>query len=280
MITNIKDLPTYCINLEKRTDRWDLVQSQPGFKDFHHMQRFIGVDGSKIDIMKDDRITMLTKRNIMKKTRRAHEELSTAGGVGCYLSHVKLWEKFFYESSAQAMLVFEDDVKLTGDSYKNLQSLFDNSNILKNPTAYDFCILSPSSHPKYTTRIPNYKDDANLDGLDSFTTLVAYIITRKGAEKILPLVYPIESHIDQFIGVCSSMKLLDVCAPKTKIFKYNVTASDIYDNGGCDVCDVPTDFSKHSIIIPKSEYYRYKTEEIILIGLVGYAMFQYYFKKK
>lgn len=229
--------------------------------------------------MEDDRISLLTKRNIVKKTRRAHEELSTPGGVGCYLSHVNLWQKFLTESSAPAMLVFEDDVKLTEDSYKNLQSLFDKSNILKNPTAYDFCILSPSSHPKYTTRILNYKDDSNLDKLTSFTTLVGYVITRKGAEKILPLVFPIESHIDQFIGICSNMNLLDVCAPKSKIFKYNASASDIYDNGGCELCDVPTDFSKHSILIPKSEYYRYKVEETIIIGLIGYLMFKYYIRK-
>ncbi len=279
MITNIKDLPTYCINLEKRNDRLELVKSQPGYKDFSHMKRFIGVDGSKIDIMSDSRITLLTKRNIMKKTRRSHEELSTAGGVGCYLSHVSLWQKFLHESSAPAMLVFEDDVKLTEDSYRNLQSLLESSPILQNTNEYDFCMLSPSSS-KNTIRSGTFKNDSKLDRLDAFFSTVSYIVTRKGVEKILPLVFPIESHIDCFIGVCSLLRLLDVCSPKKRMFYYLSTESDIYDSGGCELCDVPTDFAKHSVIIPKHEYYRYKAEEAILIGLVGYTMFNYFMRKK
>ncbi len=280
MISNIKDLPTYCINLEKRTDRWNMVQSQPGFKDFEHMQRFIGVDGSKIDIMKDDRITLLTKRNIMKKTRRAHEELSTKGGVGCYLSHVQLWQKFLNESHSSAMLVFEDDVKLSEDSYKNLQYLLVSSPILQNTNEYDFCILSPSSNPIYTSRSVEFKGDKKLDRLNNFTCLVSYIITRRGAEKILPLVFPIESHIDGFISVCSSMNILNVCAPKKKMFYYNITKSNIYDNDGCDICDIKPGFSKDNVIIPKTEYYRYKAEEALIIGVLGLAMINYFMNKR
>jgi GR25 family glycosyltransferase involved in LPS biosynthesis len=279
-IKDIKDLPTYCINLEKRTDRWTMIQSQPGFEEFKHMQRFIGVDGSKIDIMKDDRITFLTKRNIVKKTRRAHEELSTKGGVGCYLSHVQLWQKFLNESHAPAMLVFEDDVKLTEDSYKNLQTQLLSSPTLQNTNAYDFCILSPSSNPRYTSRSVEFKGEKGLDRLNNFTCLVSYIITRKGVEKILPLVFPIESHIDGFISACSSMNVLDVCAPKKSMFKYITTKSDIYDNGGCEICNIPTNFTKDKVIIPKTEYYRYKAEETLIIGVLGLAMINYFMKKK
>ena len=88
----LDSLPTYCINLERRTDRWDLVKAQPGFKEFKSIERYIGVDGSKIDIREDSRVSFLTKRNILQNTRRAHEQLSTAGGVGCYLSHMGLWQ--------------------------------------------------------------------------------------------------------------------------------------------------------------------------------------------
>ena len=279
MITNIKDLPTYCINLEKRQDRWNMVQSQPGFKDFNHMQRFIGVDGSKINIMEDDRITLLTKRNIIKNTRRAHEELSTAGGVGCYLSHVQLWQKFLNESHADAMLVFEDDVKLTETSYNDLQNLLQSSKTLQNTTEYDVCIVAPSTTTN-TVRSGSFKGDLYLDRLDAFFSTLSYIVTRRGIEKILPLALPIESHIDCFIGVCSSLNLLDVCSPKKQMFRYISTKSDIYDTNGCDICDVKPGFSKDKVIISKAEYYRYKAEETLIIGVLGLAMLNYFLKKK
>jgi hypothetical protein len=145
---------------------------------------------------------------------------------------------------------------------------------------YDFCALSASSNPKYTTRVPNFKNEHKLDRLNSFTNFGAYIITRKGAQTILPHVFPIQAHIDCFVGICSSMNIIDLCAPKEKIFKYNISTSDIYDNNGCEICDIPVDFNKKSVLIPKHEYYRYKAEETLLIGLIAYTVFQHFMKGK
>ena len=79
----------YCINLKNRTDRWNTFSSQPAvieIKEKYKFERFDAYPGSTIDIKNDDRIALRTKRNIKEGSRRDHEDLNTAGGVGCYLS--------------------------------------------------------------------------------------------------------------------------------------------------------------------------------------------------
>lgn len=274
----LDSLPTYCINLERRTDRWDLVKAQPGFKEFKSIERYIGVDGSKIDIKEDSRVSFLTKRNILQNTRRAHEQLSTAGGVGCYLSHMGLWQKFLRDSSAPVALIFEDDVKLPAGIGRILQSFFDESPILADPTQWDFCILSPSK--SYSIMGEPFHGSSSVFRLERFVCLAGYMITRRGVERVLPHLLPIESHIDGFLTVASSLRTIDLVSPKEKIIQYNITKSDINDPNRCVICDVKTKFEEDSVIIPKTTYWRYQAEEAIVLGVIAYGIFLSWSKRK
>ena len=274
----LHSIPTYCINLERRVDRWDLVKSQPGFKEFKTINRFIGVDGKLIDIKEDERVSFLTKRNIILNTRRAHEQLSTAGGVGCYLSHINLWQKFLRESSAPVALIFEDDVKLPIGITDTLQTFFDKSPILADPTQWDFCILSPSK--SYSIIGESFHGSSDLFRLERFVCLAGYMITRRGVERVLPHLLPIESHIDGFLTVASSLRTIDLVGPKEKIIQYNITKSDIDSATKFPICDVKSDFEKDSVIIPKTTYWRYQAEEALLLGAVGYALYNAWSKRK
>jgi len=90
-IWSMDRIPSFCITLERRRDRWNRFQDQSGIERLN-VKRFIGVDGKTIDVTKDERVTTLTKRNIITKSRRSHEELDSIGGIGCALSHIAVWQ--------------------------------------------------------------------------------------------------------------------------------------------------------------------------------------------
>jgi len=275
----LDSIPTYCINLERRTDRWNLLKSQPGFHEFKSIQRYIGVDGKLLNIKEDPRVSFFTKRNILLNTRRAHEELSTAGGVGCYLSHVGLWQKFL-ESSAQVAFILEDDNKLPTGIAHTIQSFFDASPILADPTQWDFCVLSPHPSPIYTKIKEPFHGSNTVFRYERFISLAGYMITRRGVERVLPHLFPIESHIDAFLSVASSLNMIDLVGPKKLIMNIIETKSDIQDKDQCFICDVDTHYEKDSVIIPKTTYWRYQVEEALLLGALAYGMYIAWSKQK
>jgi glycosyl transferase family 25 len=104
----IDAIPAFCINLKRRLDRWKEFTSQPGVDALPVLKRFIGVDGKALNVRTDERIPLITKRNILANQRRSHEDLDTMGGVGCALSHIGVWE-WMVENNAPLCLIFEDD---------------------------------------------------------------------------------------------------------------------------------------------------------------------------
>ena len=60
----VDKIPAFCINLERRPDRWAEFTAQPGVQQLPNVKRFLAVDGSTIDYMTDPRIPMYTKKNI------------------------------------------------------------------------------------------------------------------------------------------------------------------------------------------------------------------------
>jgi GR25 family glycosyltransferase involved in LPS biosynthesis len=256
-----------------------LLKSQPGFQEFKSIQRYIGVDGKLLNIKEDSRVSFLTKRNVLLNTRRAHEELSTAGGIGCYLSHTGLWQKFL-ESSAQVAFILEDDIKLPSGIAHTIQSFFNASPILADPTQWDFCVLSPYPSPIYTKIKEPFHGSDTLFRYERFISLAGYMITRRGVERVLPHLFPIESHIDAFLSVASSLNIIDLVGPKKLIMNIIKTKSDIQDKDVCMICDVDTNYEKDSVLIPRTTYWRYQAEEAILLGALAYGMYLTWSKRK
>jgi glycosyl transferase family 25 len=274
-------IPIYCINLDRRKDRWDIVRNQPGFKEFPQIERFSAVEGKDIDVMKDDRISLVAKRNILLQTRRAHEEISTKGAIGCYLSHVGVWERFMKHSSAPYMLVMEDDVELLEGSRKKLEDFLASSTMMQDPSSWDLCILTPS---RGLTERGNVMPDSTLVRLDKFCLTVFYMISRRGIERMMPHIFPLEVQIDGYMSVCSTLRIIDAVtpnvAPNDRLFHYLPSKSDIFDQNGCAICDIKTKFENDSVIIPKTTYWRYQAEEALLLGVLAYGMYLTWSKRK
>jgi GR25 family glycosyltransferase involved in LPS biosynthesis len=130
---DITKIPVYCINLDSRPQRFLRFLEQEGIQGLT-IQRVAAVDGSRLQIVKNSKISIQTQYNIINHTRRSHGEINTPGAIGCSLSHYSIWEKFL-QTDKPYCLVLEDDasipkgfaesiVKYSKD-LDQLQSIFD-----------------------------------------------------------------------------------------------------------------------------------------------------------
>lgn len=99
----------YCINLDKRPDRWSYVQKHTakfGLK--KHIERF-----SAIDVRSNPKLRIYEK--LVK------ENFSTLAMCGCTLSHRRIIEQA-KQAGLKNVLVFEDDIKILKDNIGNIQN--------------------------------------------------------------------------------------------------------------------------------------------------------------
>jgi hypothetical protein len=89
----------YCINLDRRPDRWENVQKEFKRIGIENVERFPAVDGKKLSINNTSLVP---------------------GNVGCVLSHLEITKKA-KELGLKNYLVFEDDVQF----HKDFKKLFD-----------------------------------------------------------------------------------------------------------------------------------------------------------
>lgn len=260
---SLNSIPAFCITLERRSDRWKLF-SEDTEKEFTNIQPFFGVDGKTLDIKNDDRVLLSTKRNILNKTRRSHEELDSVGGVGCALSHIALWEYIANSTEHDLLIIFEDDITVRPGFVKHTDKIILNSSYLQNTDNWDILLLG-SSTPIETK--DNKFEPAVLD-VKNFFGLFSYIITKQGAKNLLDHVYPIHSHIDLWICIFKKIYGFSILILKDNRIDHGndkiIEKSDI-TNRECFICNIPSDYNG-SIIIP--DRYDNKWFMILLLSIV------------
>jgi GR25 family glycosyltransferase involved in LPS biosynthesis len=255
MPINILDIPVFCINLDRRPDRWKKFSSQPGIQDIPNLQRFSGIDGSKIPITDNPQISLMSQYNILNKTRRSHDEIDTKGAVGATLSHTSIWKLFLERyPDKEYCLVFEDDTYIPErlDEYiehcsKHLDEL---------PNKFDIWLLMyVLMDNKLTPIAPHWEKPNNFHGF------CAYIISRRGCERMLKDAFPIQMHIDRFANMKMNLGMCDIVIHKELRLTVLSSKSDI-QIGGCRICNVPSDMNKENIRAVNVYY---------LYGVIGYA---------
>lgn len=260
---SIDHVRSYCINLDRRPDRWAEVQSQPGIKAMPNVQRFPGVDGKTLNIDNDARVSTLCRYNIKNNTRRSHDLLDSIGGVGCALSHIALWTKLV-ESSENVFLVLEDDILATEEQWEHARQLFANNPKLADSTTWDiWSIGTLDCYEQMGTRPADKRviEDKWLK-CAQFVGLNAYFISRTGAQKLLQDVYPIQQHIDWYITYYGQTKPFKIIHNKLVNFKQRGTGSDIAMKEKCVICDIPTTVETSHYILPMD-----KTNTVVLAAL-------------
>jgi glycosyl transferase, family 25 len=266
----IESIPAFCITLERRKDRWKRFQDQPGIRKMN-IKRFIGVDGKTIDIKNDKRVGTLTKRSILHKMRRSHEELDSAGGVGCALSHIALWQ-WMVDNQQEMCMVMEDDAVIPDTFVEQGNKCIDQSFILKDPKKWDLWVIGAVCED--LTRIPQEPTTSGLVRAEAFVLAHCYIITLRAATKFLQDVYPIHCHIDFWMSIyCYLNDLRIVYNPKFRLVQAEVK-TDIQNENGCAICKVPIDYNKTHTMISHSELMIARSAEIVCIGIIGYWLYQ------
>ena len=239
----------YFINLKHRKDRWKRFSQQPELKElmkYYKYQRFEAVNGSTIDVMKDDRISLRTKRNIKGHIRRDHEELNTVGGVGCYLSHTSVWKKFL-ERDEKYAIVLEDDAELYDGFTADLQSAMKDTELLPQmPDVWFFESKDKPSPPKIKGRScgPWIKK--------ACSTFTGYLVSKQGAKKLLETAFPMDMHIDLYTCLSGDMgRIFTVMHRNVLISAYSLTTTDtdIHEATDCAICNIPTKFEEKGNIL-------------------------------
>jgi GR25 family glycosyltransferase involved in LPS biosynthesis len=234
-------------------------------------ERYEGVNGSSIDIIKDDRISLRTKRNVKEHIRRDHEELDSAGGVGCYLSHTNVWKKFL-ERPEEYAIILEDDALLYDGFVEDLHRAMKETTLL--PQAPDVWFFNRPSEWYYEYKgkpNPLTVKEKNLGPWITNTCSAAtgYLISKKGVEKLLETAFPLDMHVDLYTCLAGDLGRIFTVAHKNVIVSpigIKEMDSDITNKDNCSICNVPTKLETRGIIMVNTP---------ILILALGVGAFLY-----
>jgi GR25 family glycosyltransferase involved in LPS biosynthesis len=181
----------YIINLESRPDRMQVTI--PLLKNFGYT-RITRFDATSYN---PDLLKLVHKDHIgpiIAEKRTKHHELSK-GAVGCYLSHISIYEKLLQTTDSDMFMIFEDDV-LPSDTIQVLEK-----EVAMAPKDWDILLIGG---------IYSGKDTFPIVKVGSFYQLHAYIIKKNAVEKILNKCYPIMYQIDSFLSDMSENNELNV----------------------------------------------------------------------
>lgn len=187
----------YLINLKERKKRLKTTLRNLNNLGYPKIQRFEAVNGhlmSNQEIM--DIVDEKALTSIWNNKRKYDHELSR-GAVGCYLSHVAIWEKLQNDKNQQFYLILEDDTMPT----KTLEQIH---NTLKRlPPDWDIYLCGGIYERSNVVK-------KNICKVSQFMCTHAYVIHRKKLPIILSNVYPIRKQIDFYLSELSMQNVINI----------------------------------------------------------------------
>lgn len=103
----------YCVNLDCDKERFEYVKQQLN-KHNLEVTRFSGILGS--EVKEPDYPEYIKSDSWLLKNK--------CGSVGCYLSHLKIWDQILESDYINQALILEDDVDLDPDFNKKLEKYY------------------------------------------------------------------------------------------------------------------------------------------------------------
>ena len=175
-------MQTIIINLPSDDARWVDVRRQfhrAGLRPAFHE----AVDGRELSERQ------LRRLYSPELNRRSYHRPLTAGEIGCYASHLSVWEQFL-GSAQRHVAVFEDDIEIDPGLARVLAALE------TAPFRADLVKLIGRRREKVRERTPLLagRDLIRYRRVPSLTG--AYVLTRRGAEKLLAARQPFGRPVD------------------------------------------------------------------------------------
>jgi GR25 family glycosyltransferase involved in LPS biosynthesis len=240
----LEDVQMVCISLDRRPDRWTefkVTADAAGLS----VKRFSAVDANSFgdQIYEMPGLSLLTAHNIREHTRRSHYEIDAPGAIGCSLSHFKVWKQLL-ASSAPAIIVFEDDVEIPRNLKTQLQQLF--AELPSN--GWDIVQFQLTTYGNGVTGCaPREGLQEPWQHCTGLMGTYAYMVSRRGAERLLARAYPIEMHVDAYMAYMSTMGHVDMIWHPLVDIPGPDKDSDI-EHGNQGILNVPTNMDKHGIV--------------------------------
>lgn len=231
---NKKKIKVYLINLESRKDRLNIFLKNYNLK--FNYEIITAIDKTYINPLELYKKNILGKigfNNLNKNIRDYHYEFNSKGAIGCYLSHIKTWEKII-EDNVDYGIIYEDDVQM--NKRINEKIIY---NYIKNlPKDWDILLLNKN-------RIKGKLYNKNIYKIQRFICTHSYIIKKTSINKIINNIYPINQQIDFKLSILAEKHLINIYHYKNKDTTYkqnnhfssNIQTS-IKDNASWELIDI------------------------------------------
>jgi GR25 family glycosyltransferase involved in LPS biosynthesis len=221
--------PIYCINLASETKRREHIQDV-----FGSYVEFVEAIDTRDDKWKEyshylseDGIHQM-RRSELTKTRQKHYEL-TPGAIGCFLSHIKCWNKFLdtYPNDGDFVFILEDDTMPAVTFHKtfaNVANAFPPECDLLLCDHLAFGDMEQVEHHgvEYRKLLPH----------SAFYLLNAYFITARGIKKILHYLFKNDNkfhkQLDSYLSDLSKEEVITVYTLKdNECFQIGISPTSI-----------------------------------------------------
>jgi glycosyl transferase family 25 len=178
------------INLENNPER--LVEITENLKNLNvPFERFNAIYGKKLSDKEIEVNTTFLSRNL----------LCNYGMIGCAMSHLTVWREFI-SSDEDFICISEDDVTYN----KKFPKLLKDVNLIYDKLKFDYlslsCSVGISNSFSNEIKIGEYKFNKPIFPL----TTASYILSKKGAQKLIKYFDKINYHIDFSISVNNLFK--------------------------------------------------------------------------
>jgi len=268
-----EEIPILVISLDRRPDRWAQFMERATAANIRpeRITRLSAVDASAFDAIQHPSVGILTAHNIKNKVRRAHYEIDRPGAVGASLSHFKAWEYAKNSSRSEATIVFEDDTYIPVDFNERLETL-----VSELPASWD--VVTFYNTP-FAGGINGCSISASVptpwSACTSLMGAFAYMVSRRGAQRLLSRAYPIEIHVDAYIAFMARLGYIEMIWNPVMQIQPDFSDSDI-NHGGADILNVPTNMEKNGVVaLEYMEIAGILAMAAIAGGIVSLALFRH-----
>jgi len=238
---HLEDISVVVISLDRRPDRWaKFMEDAQAAGVQNKVQRLSAVDAKEFVAHQHPAVSLLTAYNIKNSVRRAHYEIDSAGAVGCSLSHFKAWN-YLQNSSAPALLVLEDDAKLPADFKARIAEVLTDL-----PADWDIITFNNTEYEGGAMGCTPMEGSA-WSSCTSMMGSHAYLISRRGAARLLARAYPIEMHVDAYMAFMARMNHVTMLWHPRLNIRQMYTDSDI-QHGDQGILNIPSNMEKHGIV--------------------------------
>jgi glycosyl transferase family 25 len=227
-ISNIKNIKSFMINLPQFPQKYERSMRQLSAISVEP-QRVDAVYGKDLDDNFIKSITYPSVHYTMNRGRSVDSDISSHGAIGCYISHIKLWQQLVEEDD-DMYLIMEDDV--TVDITVEKIDLF-LEEVYQNHADWDVILLGwMKPLPETIGKDGDIRLSSNVYKCNDITFgMHAYLINRKGAKRLLKNAFPIVDQVDSYLSYMACRGDISMYrSPKSFINQHNIEGSSIQDS--------------------------------------------------